>query len=119
MPRNSGRMSVMANQLLPLSEESLVQFNLAMEHGACSPPRRRLGSVSTRHSSLEQTHEPLRPMVLSPQHKVKLVVWVEAQVCRTEQSIQDSSSPPQYVETAVLAWLPEQVPLPQCEGSLR
>uniref|UniRef100_A0A4W4EBI1 Tctex1 domain containing 4 n=1 Tax=Electrophorus electricus TaxID=8005 RepID=A0A4W4EBI1_ELEEL len=37
--------------LLPLSEESLVQFNLAMEHGACSPPRRRLGSVSTRHSS--------------------------------------------------------------------
>ncbi|XP_051980959.1 dynein light chain Tctex-type 4-like isoform X1 [Xyrauchen texanus] len=52
----------MANQPLPLSKETLAQFNhsLATEPGASGPLRRRVGSISTRRSSKDQaTHRPL------------------------------------------------------------
>uniref|UniRef100_A0A9J8CPJ1 Tctex1 domain-containing protein 4 n=1 Tax=Cyprinus carpio carpio TaxID=630221 RepID=A0A9J8CPJ1_CYPCA len=57
---------IMANQPLPLSQETLAQFNRSMstEPGASGPPRRRLGSISTRRSSKDQSkdqphHRPL------------------------------------------------------------
>ncbi|XP_059418762.1 dynein light chain Tctex-type 4 [Carassius carassius] len=52
----------MANQPLPLSQETLAQFNrsMATEPGASGPPRRRLGSISTRRSSKDQPHH--RPL---------------------------------------------------------
>ncbi|XP_055057745.2 dynein light chain Tctex-type protein 2B [Misgurnus anguillicaudatus] len=54
----------MADKPLPLSQETLAQFNrsLATESGPPAPPRRRLGSMSTRRSSKEQPHH--RPTLL-------------------------------------------------------
>lgn len=57
---------IMANQPLPLSQETLAQFNrsLSTEPSASGPPRRRLGSISTRRSSKDQSKDQPHPRPL-------------------------------------------------------